>query len=342
MAPPMRALAFATAVMLLGCDNAGSALGLTASPTGSASAQVYLDRDGSSGASPADTVYPGARLFLTLTGGGREIASARSDASGFVQIPGLVRGHYFVGIDPGSLGDSLLVDDISPPWVHVESDPSFQTATVRLSYPQLSIRAARAASLGRRVLIRGVTLAGVQSFRDTTSFVRDTSMAIRLTQVQFRGGAFINNPGDSVSVLGTVSSRAGQPTLDNAIITVFTARPAPAPLPVTSVVAAGAQGGGLDAALVSVVAMTISEAAPSGNDYRLVASDGSGPLTIMVDGSFVGDPLVLSVGRLLTVRGVLVPDGSGKWHLRPRGPSDVIPLQTGPSQAKPATDQPPQ
>ena len=48
--------------------------------------------------------------------------------------------------------------------------------------------------------------------------------------------------GDSVTVIGTVSSRAGQPTLDQATITLVGTRPAPIPFSLTTTVAASAMG----------------------------------------------------------------------------------------------------
>jgi hypothetical protein len=94
-------------------------------------------------------------------------------------------------------------------------------------------------------------------------------------------------------------------------------------LSVTAAVAASAQGGLLDAGLVLVSNLVISESAAQAPDYRLVASDGSGPLTIIIDGNITINPVDFQVGRTITIRGVLVPNGVGAWRLKPRDGDDI-------------------
>lgn len=312
------------AVSAAACDNAGDGLGLGVLQTGSVNVQVYLDRDGSGGLNSADTLYPGARITLRRATDQLPVKTAPTTANGTVLIEGVSVGDYVVTVDAQGLGDSVQVAEISAGGeLRLVPPPTVREVTIRLAYPELSIRAARQATAGRRVLVRGLVLAGVQSYSDTTSYVRDTSTAVRLTRVLLRGGGAGNNPGDTVTVLGTVSSRGGQPTLDQAIISFFGPRTAPVPLSVTSAVAASAQGGTLDAGLVSVAVMVISESGPLGDDYRLVASDGSGALTIILDANIPINAQSVPVGRSITVRGILVPDGTGKWQLKPRSGGDV-------------------
>lgn len=313
----------ASILAISACDNAGSDLVLTVLSIGSASAQVYLDRDGSTTFNPPDTLYRGARILLIPRQGGKVVAEEVTNASGVVTFGDLPVGDYTISVDPLSIGDSISVADIGGPEVRIQPNEAAPQSQIRLSYPEVSIRAARQAPAGRRVIIRGRVLSGLQSFRDTTSHLIDTSTTIRLTKASIRGGGAGNTPGDTVTVLGTVSSRAGQPTLDQAVISVFGGRPAPVPVALSSAVAATAQGGVFDAGLVLVSNMVISESAPQAPDYRLVASDGSGSLTIIIDGNININPGAFTVGRAMTVRGVLVPDGLGGWRLKPREIGDI-------------------
>ena len=194
----------------------------------------------------------------------------------------------------------------------------------RLSYPEFSIREARALPPGQRVFIRGIILAGVQSFRDTTSHVADSSGQIRLTRVSLRGGLLGNNPGDSVSVLGITSTRAGQPTLDLSLISRFGQRPPPIPLAVSTLNASTASGGILDAGLVQITGAIISDTLTIAPDFRITVSDGSGNLNIIIDGNLQIPRSVFRPGRSMNVRGVLVPDGLGAWTLKPRDPGDIV------------------
>lgn len=317
-------IAAAAILAVNGCDNAGSDLGLTVLGTGTVPVQVYLDRDGSKTFNQADTLFPGAIVRLHPALGGKVIQTAQTNVvAGIASLEGVSVGDYSVSVDPASIGDSISVAQILFPLVRIEPNEISTLVVVRLSYPDVSILQARLSPLGKRVLIRGRILAGVQSFRDTTSHMIDTSTTIRLTKASLRGGGSGNSPGDTVTVLGTVSSRGGQPTLDQAVISVFGGRPAPVPISVSSAVAATAQGGALDAGLVLVSNMVISESAAQAPDYRVVASDGSGALTIIIDGNITINPVAFLVGRTITVRGVLVPDGLGGWRLKPRDGGDI-------------------
>ena len=321
----MRSFAVSSASLLVmaACDNAGIDLGTAVTGKASMAVQVYLDRDGSRSFNSADTLYPGARIALRPSSGGKIVADAVSSRDGIATFDDVEYGEYLVTVEAAGLGDSLVVGSISLSQVRIRNDAPPVAVTVRLSYPEISVRQARQSPSGRRVMITGLVLAGVQSFSDTTSHLRDTSQAVRLTRASVRGGSGGSTPGDSVTVLGTVSSRAGQPTLDRAIITVFSQRPAPIPIQLTTAVAATAQGGTLDADLVRVTNATITDAGPEGVDFRVVVTDGSGPLTIILDGNTPVNPAAFPVGRVMSARGVLVPDGAGKWRLKPRDGNDI-------------------
>lgn len=307
------------------CSNAGSDLGFTSSQTSAVTVGVYLDRDGSRTPTvPLDTLFAGARVALLAFGSGDTLRTAISNIGGVARFEGVPVGQYRVTVVPSSIGDSIEVASIDSPVIQLAAADTNAFVLVRLGYPEVSIRAARALPPGRRVFIRGVILAGVQSFRDTTSHVADSSGQIRLTRVVLLGGLLGNSPGDSVSVLGITSSRAGQPTLDNARIASFATRPAPIPLAVSTAIAASASGGLLDAGLVQITGGIISDTATIAPDFRITVSDGSGTLLIIIDGNLQIPRSIFKPGSSMIVRGVLVPDGFGAWTLKPRAGGDIV------------------
>jgi hypothetical protein len=307
------------------CDNAGSDLGFGASETTAVTVGVYLDRDGSrTFTPPLDTLFANARVALLLAGTGDTLLTLTSNALGLVRFESVPLGQYRVVVVPSSIGDSIQVAAVDSSIIRLVASDTNRTVVARLGYPEVSIRAARALPAGRRVFIRGIILAGVQSFRDTTSHVADSSGQIRLTRVVLRGGLFGNNPGDSVSVLGVTSTRAGQPTLDNAAVARFALRPPPIPLAVSTATAATASGGVLDAGLVQITGATVSDSLTVAPDFKVTVSDASGNLVIILDGNIPFARGNFRPGRSINVKGVLVPDGVGSWTLKPREVGDVV------------------
>lgn len=307
------------------CDNAGNDLGFNVSPTSAVTVGVYLDRDGSRTPTvPLDTLFPNARVALLAFGSGDTLRTTLSSQAGIARFEGVPVGQYRVTVVPSSIGDSIEVAAVDSAVIRLVAADTNTFVLVRLGYPEVSIREARQLPPDRRVFIRGVILAGVQSFRDTTSHVADSSGQIRLTRVVLLGGLLGNNPGDSVSVLGHTSSRAGQPTLDNAGVARFATRPAPIPLAVSTATAASASGGLLDAALVQITGGIISDTATIAPDFRITVSDGSGPLQIIIDGNLPIPRSIFPPGASMIVRGVLVPTGFGTWTLKPRGGGDIV------------------
>ena len=330
VATQLRRAAVALSLVGAGCTSAGSDLGFGPDATRVVGVILYLDRDGSRTPTPGlDTLYRGARVALFVRGSQDTFKVATTNQVGtalFTQVP---LGQYQVAVVPSSIGDSIEVQTIRVGLVDTnEVRVSFAEDTTyaesRLGYPEYSIREARNLPLGRRVFIRGVVLSGVQSFRDTTSHVSDSSLAIRLTRVTLKGGLSGNNPGDSVSVLGVTASRAGQPTLDNAAISRFNTRPEPIPLPVNTGTASTASNGTLDAALVRLTGATISDTATVSPDFRVTITDGTGSLQMILDANLPFPRAAFAPGRSMQAVGVLVPDGVGGWVIKPRQLGDVV------------------
>lgn len=321
--PSGRLAILAGMLAITACVNEGSDLGFGPEATSNIAVVVYLDRDGSRTPTALDTVYRGARVGLFIRNSVDTFRTGTTDAAGVVRFTALPLGEYRLAVVPGSIGDSIEVQKVDTNEVRLTAGIDTLGVLARLGYPEVSIREARNLPAGRRVFIRGIILAGVQSFSDTTSHVSDSSGQVRLTRVSLRGGLTENAPGDSVSVLGITSSRAGQPTLDQSIIARFATRPAPIPLPVSTGTAATASNGALDAALVQITGAIISDTATIAPDFRVVVSDGTGSLSMILDARHNFPRNVFAPGRSLNARGVLVPDGVGGWVFKPRGLGDV-------------------
>jgi hypothetical protein len=305
------------------CTNEGSGLGPTPEETRRVEVGVYLDRDGSRTVTVLDTVFAKARVALFVKGSTDTFKIAVTPNSGIAIFNDIPLGQYTIAIDPRSIGDSIQIQAIDSTNIKVTFADSVVGSLARLGYPEVSIREARNLPQGRRVFIRGIVLSGVQSFRDTTSHLSDSSGYIRLTRVALKGGLTGNTPGDSVSVLGVTSSRAGQPTLDLASISRFGTRPAPIPLPVGSGTAANAANGALDAALVQITGAIISDTFTVAPDFHVIVSDGTGSLTVVLDGNLGFPRTAFKPGLPMSARGVLVPNGVGGWVFKPRQLGDV-------------------
>lgn len=307
-----------------GCTNDGSDLGPTSLGEGTVNVGAYLDRDGSRTATPLDTVFARARIALLVRGSTDTFKVLATGTDGVARFTGIPLGQYTVAVEPRSLGDSVQVQAIDSVNVTVSARDSLVSSLVRVGYPEVSIRQARSLPAGRRIFLRGIVLAGVQSFRDTTSHLADSSGTVRLTRVALRGGLTGNNPGDSVSVLGVTATRAGQPTLDLAVIARFGQRPEPIPLAVGTGPAATANGGIWDASLVQITGAIISDTLTVAPDFKVVVSDGTGALDIVLDGNLAFPRSAFRPGRSMNARGVLVPNGVGGWVFKPRALGDIV------------------
>ena len=317
------AAALLPALVLAACEPAGTDLGFGSEATGEVGVIVYLDRDGSGTPTPLDTLYVGAMVSLQPRAGGVAIATVTTNAEGVAFFPAVKFGDYLITVSSTSIGDSLVVARINPDSIRVSSATNQVATAARLAWPESSIREARARAPGTPVFVRGTILVGTPFFSDLSAHLSDTSQALRMTGLTLLGGLAGNNPGDSVVVRGIVGQANGQPILSSARLIRVATRPAPIPIPVTSGVAASAQNGALDAALVNLTSITISDSMTIAPDFRVVASDGSGALTIILDSNLSFNRLAFAPGRIINIRGVLVPSGLGSWVLKPRVPGDV-------------------
>ena len=316
------------------CENAGEGRVLSINAAGIVKGLVYMDRNGNRLPDAADTVLRQVRVRLIATGSPDTVVSVLSDSSGGFRVAGVQIGAYTVAVDTTTIGDSVRVVQLSAAQVTVTPGDSV-TITATVSFPLLSVRAARLLPVGRKVFVQGVIISPRPVFGDTTAHLADTSRAVRLTRLRANPVAGI---GDSVRLLGVISTRDGQTTLDDALVFSLGNAGDPAPAVTTTTVARTADGGVLDAALVFVggviivdTGTVVGSGSPPNQDYRLIVDDSPadtlGRLEVLLDGhaGFVGPALTaLRPDSMVNVTGVLVPTTGGRWRLKPRILADVI------------------
>lgn len=335
-----RIAAVALALTLAACSNAGEGRVLGVTATGVVTGAAFVDNNGTGLIDFGDTVFAGLRVRLVLEGTGDTVASLVTSATGQFRADSVPVGRYQVVLDTTILGDTMRVVRHTAPVVTVLPGDSVSD-TVLVAFPHVSVAQARALAVGRKVWVVAVALSSVNTFRDTTLSVMDTTRAIRLERLR----SFNVFTGDSVRLFGTTGRRAGQPVLRN--ITAFSLGAAflPPAESLSSGEAATAQGGARDAEVVTVARVEITDTATVGGDFRLTVRDSigvdsagadstSGLLEVILDptadaefGQSFSPFFRYTIGRRFTIYGVLVPTGTaGVWQLKPRSRTDLIQL----------------
>ncbi len=311
------------------CTNAGENFKVAALTTGAIQVAVYFDRDGSASLTAGDTVFAGVRVALVVPGGPDTLRTAVTSALGIAIFDSLPVGSYRVVIDRHALADSVgvVAGDTGTVRIISESDSLHLGRVVRLGYAEVTLAGARALPAGHRVLVRAKVSSPLQAFRDSSAFLFDTSGALRVTGSRPQLGTGGNNIGDSVVVIGTTGQRSGQGVLQGGLFGFIAAGIAPLPRVSTITEAHTANAGPLDAALIQLSNVIITDTLTSGPDFMLKVAD---PADTTVKTSVLLDQLlnaphgIFPPGRTGTFRGVLVPVGDGTWMLKPRNGADII------------------
>jgi len=312
------------AALLAGCLGAGEERVLGIDATGTVQGLVYFDSNGSRQPEEDDPPAPGVGVGLVVSGTRDTLARASSGANGLFRISRVPVGSYDVVVDSASVPDSVQVVLIDPPDITVSPDDSI-AVSIALSFPKLSVADVRALPPGQKVFVEGIALNARETFGDLSVHLAGSSAAIRVTRVKPATILL----GDSLRFLGTTAVQNGQPTLDDATtFLIALVEPPPAEL-VTVALAAAADAGRLDAALVRVDSVTVSDTATVAGDYMLTVVDASVPpdtLHVVLDGDvgFVTAPF--APDSVLDVTGLLVPVGGAppRWRLKPRSEGDLV------------------
>jgi len=119
--------------------------------------------------------------------------------------------------------------------------------------------------------------------------------------------------------------RDGEAVIDDPVVYILAlSRPLPPPETVSTGTAASADGGRLDAGLVRLSGVTIADTLTTNDGFELRADDGSGEVVILLDSDVAFALAGLVPAALIDAAGVLVPNGTGTWWLKPRGNSDIV------------------
>lgn len=312
------------------CENGGASRTLGISATGTVLGEIYFDANGSRARDASDIAFAGARIRLLSPGGTDTLHRATTAADGSFRLTNIPVGTYVVIVDSASVGDSAQVLDDVPVSVTVlpGDTVAFQGA---VSYPVYTIAEARALAPGVRLFVRGIALHGRATFSDTTlHIVDDAGGAMRATRV--RPSAVEVLAGDSVILRARIADRLGQRVLDDVTPFVIGTTFIPtAPVLTTLAVDQGGTAGSLDAALVRLVDVPVTDTATVLGNMQLSVDDGSGQAIVILDRTAdIGfqqplPPGLFIPGARFDITGVLVPTGAGTWRLKPRSALDLTP-----------------
>ncbi len=312
----------AAGALLASCSNAGEDFGFGTSVTGQVGVFVFLDRDGSLSATGADTVLQGVAVGLVVSGTTDTAFKATTDATGNAIFNGIPLGDYRVAITQSTVGDSVQVQSIDSSLVTLRSNDPLQTVQVRVGFQSVTIAQARTLASGARVFIRGMLLASPDIYGDTTAYVTDGTVAIRLRNAADAGPQ--SNPGDSVRVLGTLTTFLGQPVMDTALINIFQfAGGQPPAVSLTTQQANTAAGGARDAELIQLSGAVITATNTVNGDLEVTVDDGSGPVVVVLDQDIAFQLATYVPGKTVNGKGILVPTGTGTWVVKPRFNGDM-------------------
>jgi hypothetical protein len=292
---------------VLGIDAAGTVQGL-----------VYWDLNGNREFESGDSPLEGVFVTLQVSEVGGVVAGDVSDPVGQFEMRDVPVGRYHVNVDTTSFGDTAQVVRIDTSVVELAPSGSVPVA-VAVSFPIVTVAEARSLPVGESVFVIGIALMRSGDFGDTTVHVADTSGAIRVTRV--RAPALF--PGDSARLRGRISTRDGQPTLDEVSPFIVSFGPDPQGTAVSTEEAASADGGRLDAALVTVTDALVGDTATVGDDFTATVDDGSGPVEVIFDANVPFDLAPIVPDTVISVKGVLVPSRAGVWAQKPRSAADV-------------------
>lgn len=319
-------IAFA-AVALLACDNAGAdrVTGITAA--GVVRGAVFFDANGSRSRDAADAPFAGARVRLLAPISRDTVLRVTTDAGGGFRLASVPVGTYEVVIDPATGGDTAIVVGNTATVTVTPGDSVLWEGS--LSFPIRTVAEARALGpSSARFFVAGVALNARATFSDTTLHLAAATGTIRATRVRPSTTPFA--AGDSVRVRARIATRLGQVVLDDVDVFVIGPTFAPTAVALTTLQASTADAATRDAQVVHLSDAQITDTATVGGSLTLTMSDGSGPVTVVLDRSAdVGFRAPFPVGEYqapnrFDVTGVLVPTGLGSWVVKPRSPLDLL------------------
>jgi hypothetical protein len=316
-----RAVALVLLVGTAACESPLSERTIDLEAVGNAQVTLFLDNNLNGQFDPTVDVVLTDRAVVVRRLGALDSTVTETDDTGIARVSELGVGRYVATIGGSVRGDSLVsaLDTVAFQVVPLD------TARVQLGvkYPEVDVEAFRALPVGRKAWLHVVVFNPPGTFGDSTMHVADTTAAIRAINIRVNLPV---SPGDTIDLLGTRRTRAGQPATDPLIAIPRGGGLNPPPIELTTAEAATADDGAHDAAFVAVRNVEVQDTATTFTARLLTVDDGSGPLVVSLHPGI--DPSGLfAPGIMLDIRGLLVPDASeSSWVLRPRQRADLVPL----------------
>ncbi len=319
----------AVAAVSLSCGDATDIERLEIVGTGVLFGQAFLDLDGDGVPGAGDEPIEGAEVLLVTGTGGEVVQLATTDSIGAFTLFEVPVGTYRLALDTAAVGDSLEVlgDNALVP---IELGDTTRI-DLGVTYPTRTIEEIASEPLGRRVFTSGIALNSRVNF-DAEGRVHVLGASGFLRALNVERSAVTT--GDSVRLLGTVVEDNGRPALDPATPEVLIAGAAlVVPQSVTLAAAADASGGTLDAALVRLSDVFVTDTVTDADgDFHFVVFDAGDSVEVVVR-EFLAYPTEIlrpdTVVWLSQLSGLLDPvaDGAGgvRWRVLPRAPSDLDP-----------------
>lgn len=315
------AIAGLAALSLAACSGTDATRIVSVDANGNVAVVAYVDRNGDGVLSTGDTPLSGLRVRLTYASLPDSVASGATNTLGTLFLPGVPVGQYAVRVDSATLPDSLRVLAVDSAHFTLGSGDTVDVL-VRAGYPNLSTREIRSTAAGTRVFAVGIALNQWNAFGDSTVAVADSAGAIRVVKLPPAPVA----GGDSVRILGTVTSREGEPVLLGTNAFVLSNAETPPPIAVTTADAADARNNTLDADLVRISNAVVKDTTRTFvGDIVVTVDDGSGPVDMVLDHNAPIQVIYQSplIGQKVNATGLLFPSGTGNWVLKPRTTSDL-------------------
>ena len=320
------ALMLAAASTPLACSDATDVELLEIRGSGVIVGRAFLDLDGDALFSGADSAVQDTRVRLVTNTTGELVLEATTDSAGVFALVDVPVGEYRLQLDSAVVADSL--ETIGAGGTVAVSLDDTLAIDLGVTYPTLTVEEVLVGTPGQRVFTSGITLNARLNFdplgqvhiAGATGFLR----ALSVDRVNI-------STGDSVRFLGRIATDNGRPALADVTPTILvTAAANPIPAEVTVAQASTADGGGLDAALVRIRQVEITDTSRTvDGDFRFWGVVGSDSVEIVLR-EFLGlNTAVIrpdTTVRLAQAAGLLTPfDGGGtvRWRLLPRGGSDL-------------------
>jgi uncharacterized repeat protein (TIGR01451 family) len=311
----------------LACDDATDVVLLQIGGSGLLSGQAFLDTDGNGIFNIGDEPLAGVNVVLVTSATAEAVDLVATDSVGTFILFDVPVGSYRLTLDSVALGDSLDILEAASPITVSLGD----TAVVNIgaTFPVLTLEEALLAPAGVRVFTSGIALNPRVNF-DPTGQVHFAGDSLFLRALNVERAAV--NTGDSVRLLGRVVTDNGRSALD--AVTPFPLVPQASlvtPVDALTGIAANANGGLIDAALVRIQNAEITDTSTTiqGN-FRFWADDGSDSVEVVLRGFLALNTAAIRPDTTLRVAqlvGLLTPftDGTGalRWQLLPRSGLDI-------------------